>query len=76
MQKDAVEENTAITLTVNGETRRVRASTPRALLTELELQGDFFAIAVNRRVIPRARWNEAALQNGDSIEIVTPRQGG
>lgn len=76
MQKEAVQRNTAITLTVNGEKHIVRATTPRALLAELELEGDFFAIAVNRRVIRRTEWNEPSLQDGDSIEIVTPRQGG
>lgn len=76
MQKEAVRDKTAITLTVNGEARAVRAATPRELLAELELEGEFFAIAVNRRVIPRARWDEVSLKDGDSIEIVTPRQGG
>jgi sulfur carrier protein len=76
MQKTAVQEKTAITLTVNGERKSVRAATPRELLAELELEGEFFAIAVNRRVVAKARWNERALNDGDSVEIVTPRQGG
>jgi sulfur carrier protein len=76
MQKEAVQQNTAITLTVNGEKHTVHATTPRALLTELELEGNFFAIAINRRVIRRTEWDESSLQDGDSIEIVTPRQGG
>lgn len=76
MQKEAVQQNTAIALTVNGEQHIVRATTPRALLAELELEGDFFAIAVNRRVVRRAAWDEPLLRDGDSIEIVTPRQGG
>lgn len=76
MQKTAVQEKTAITLTVNGERKSVRATTPRELLAELELKGEFFAIAVNRHVVAKARWNEHVLANGDSVEIVTPRQGG
>jgi len=76
MQKAAVQDRTIIALTVNGERKVVRARAPRELLAELELEGEFFAIAVNRRVITKARWNEALLQDGDSIEIVTPRQGG
>jgi sulfur carrier protein len=75
MQKTAVKQN-SIALTINGDRKSVRASSPRELLAELELEGEFFAIAVNRRVIPRARWNEAILRDGDSVEIVTPRQGG
>jgi sulfur carrier protein len=76
MQKEAVRKETAITLTVNGERRSVHAATPRDLLAELELEGVFFAIAVNRRVVPRAQWDATRLQDGDSVEIVTPRQGG
>jgi sulfur carrier protein len=76
MQKAAVQNEAGIAMTVNGERKSVRARTLPELLAELELEGDFFAIAVNRRVVPRARWGEAELRNGDEIEIVTPRQGG
>ena len=76
MQKTAVQNKTTIALTINGERKDVRASTPRQLLAELELEGEFFAIAVNRQVITKARWGESVLRDGDSIEIVTPRQGG
>lgn len=76
MQKAAVQDKATIALAVNGERKDVRARTPRELLAELELEGEFFAIAVNRRVITKTRWNEAILNDGDSIEIVTPRQGG
>lgn len=76
MQKAALHEKTVIALTINGERKQVRAMTPRELLTELELEGEFFAIAVNRRVITRTRWDESILRDGDSVEIVTPRQGG
>jgi sulfur carrier protein len=75
MQKTALQEN-AIALTVNGERKEIRARTPRELLTELELEGEFFAIAVNRRVITKSRWDETTLNEGDNVEIVTPRQGG
>jgi len=76
MQNAAAPSSKTTTLTVNGERKSLRALTLRELLTELELEGEFFAIAVNRRVIGKARWNEPLLQDGDSVEIVTPRQGG
>lgn len=76
MQKSAAQEKTVIALTINGERKNVRALTPRELLMELELEGEFFAMAVNRRVIPKARWSESVLCDGDHVEIVTPRQGG
>jgi len=27
-------------------------------------------------VVPRARWSEIELKAGDTVEILTPRQGG
>lgn len=76
MQKTTVQNKIAIALTVNGERKQVRASSLRELVAELELEGEFFAIAVNRRVVSKARWSESVLRDGDSVEIVTPRQGG
>jgi sulfur carrier protein len=31
---------------------------------------------VNYDVLPKSRWAETPLNNGDEIEIITPRQGG
>ena len=61
---------------VNGEQREINASRVDALLSELEYEGTHFAIAVNYDVLPKSRWAETALQAGDEIEIITPRQGG
>jgi sulfur carrier protein len=61
---------------VNGEQREIASSRVDALLGELEYQGTHFAIALNYDVLPRSRWAETALKNGDEIEIITPRQGG
>ena len=63
-------------VTVNGEQREINASRVDALLSELEYQGTHFAIALNYDVLPRAKWAETPLRNGDEIEIITPRQGG
>ena len=61
---------------VNGERTEIAASDLRGLLGELDYAGTHVAIAVNYRVVPRARWAEIALNSGDQIEIITPRQGG
>jgi sulfur carrier protein len=63
-------------VTVNGEEREIAASHVDALLAELEYEGTHFAIAVNYDVLPRSRWAETPINNGDEIEIITPRQGG
>ncbi len=61
---------------VNGEAREIASARVDALLGELDYEGTHFAIALNFDVLPRSRWAETPLQNGDEIEIITPRQGG
>jgi sulfur carrier protein len=61
---------------INGEQREVASTRIDALLGELEYEGTHFAIAVNYDVLPKSRWAETSLKNGDEIEIITPRQGG
>ena len=63
-------------VTVNGEQREIASRSVAALLSELEYEGTHFAIAVNYDVLPKSRWAETALKNGDEIEIIAPRQGG
>jgi sulfur carrier protein len=61
---------------VNGEPREIASLSVEALLGELDYEGKHFAIALNYDVVPRSRWAATALQSGDEIEIITPRQGG
>lgn len=61
---------------VNGERTEIAATDLRGLVGELGYPGTHVAIAVNYQVVPRARWGETALNSGDQIEIITPRQGG
>ena len=63
-------------VTVNGEPREIVASSVDALLGELDYEGTHFAIALNFDVLPRSRWAQTPIKNGDEIEIITPRQGG
>jgi sulfur carrier protein len=61
---------------VNGEQKEISSMRVDALLSELEYEGTHFAIALNFDVVPKSRWAETPLNNGDEIEIITPRQGG
>jgi sulfur carrier protein len=61
---------------INGEQREISSTRLDALLGELEYEGTHFAIALNYDVLPKSRWADTALKNGDEIEIITPRQGG
>jgi len=63
-------------LIVNGKAMTITSMRVDALLRELEYEGTHYAVAVNYRVLPRARWNETELRDGDKVEILTPRQGG
>ena len=63
-------------LIVNGERRETEVRRIAGLLAELEFTGTQLAIAVNRGVVPRARWADIELNDGDAIEIISPRQGG
>jgi thiamine biosynthesis protein ThiS len=58
-------------LTINGETRILTpAATLSALLDQLGMKSDRVAIELNREIVPRDRWSETALQDGDRLEIV------
>jgi sulfur carrier protein len=61
---------------VNGERTEVAARDLVSLISEMDYEHTQLAIAVNQQVVPRARWRETALNTGDQIEIITPRQGG
>ena len=61
---------------INGEAREISSASVDALLGELDYEGTHFAIALNFDVVPRSRWAQTLLRNGDEIEIITPRQGG
>jgi sulfur carrier protein len=61
---------------VNGEAREIASARVDSLLSELDYEGTHFAIALNFDGLPRSRWAETTLNNGDEIEIITPRQGG
>jgi sulfur carrier protein len=64
-------------ITVNGEPQEVPAGETVATLVErLGLAGSACAAEVNRQLVPRARHAEQALQEGDSVEIVTLVGGG
>jgi len=63
-------------VTVNGQDTEVTARDLTGLLDEMEYEFTQLAIAVNYQVVPRTRWAQTALNAGDQIEIITPRQGG
>jgi sulfur carrier protein len=66
-----------MTLLVNGEEKTLEQ--PITLQEALRLWGYDglpVAIALNEEFLPRSRYHETALQDGDRIEILSPMQGG
>ena len=61
---------TAITVTVNGETRRTQATRLAALLAELELDPAKVAVERNGLIAPRSELGAQGLADGDVLEIV------
>ena len=61
-------------LTVNGQERQVDDDTTIADIVGARGRG--VAVAVNQEVVPRSGWQQAALQEGDHVEIVEVHQGG
>ena len=62
---------------VNGQTEQTTAPHLQALLLRrgLSLQSAF-ACAVNNQFVPRPRWTETSLAEGDRIDIIAPITGG
>lgn len=59
-----------LTLTVNGEPRRTAAATVAALVRELGLDPAKVAVEHNGEIAPRSTLEQAALAEGDVLEIV------
>ncbi len=63
-------------VTINGEEKNIAATHIESLLSELDYEGRHYAVAINHDVVPRARWAETPIRDGDAVEILSPRQGG
>ena len=67
----------AIRVTLNGAAREFSAAlTFTQLLDELALAGRRLAIERNGDIVPRSRFGEARLADGDRIEVVIAVGGG
>ena len=61
---------------VNGRPREVNAVTLDGLLRELGYEDQKVGTAVNQEFVRDKDRNGVVLQEGDAVEIVTPRHGG
>ena len=60
----------ALSIIVNGESRRTSAATIAQLVSELELKPEKVAVELNGAIVPRSTLAGAALADGDVLEIV------
>jgi len=61
---------------LNGEQKQVTAANVAELLCELGMENRMIAIERNMEVVPKSRYNETTLSNGDRIEVVHMIGGG
>ena len=57
-------------LIINGESQAFSADTLSALVDQLGMKPDRVAIELNREIVPRDRWLQTRLADGDRLEIV------
>ena len=66
-----------IEVNVNGATQRLAPDSDiAALLERLQLAGKRVAVEKNGEIVPRSRFAQTALANGDRLEIVVAVGGG
>lgn len=70
---ESQDEWASMIVTVNGESRDVPANSTVGTLAPNK-RG--VAVAVNREIVPRSRWGESRLTEGDRVEILEAAQGG
>jgi sulfur carrier protein len=66
-----------IQIIINGQSRRLSSAiTCEQLLADMALTGKRIAIERNGEIVPRGRYSETQLADGDNLEIVVAVGGG
>lgn len=65
-----------ISITINGEERRVASTNPEALLAELSLPAPLMLVEHNGKALHRSDWLSVPLADGDRIELMKVAAGG
>jgi sulfur carrier protein len=66
-----------VTFQLNGEAQQAEAPlSVRSLLERLELRTRRVAVAINKRVVPRSRFDEILVEDGDRVEVIHAVGGG
>ena len=66
-----------LNVTVNGENKQLPdGTTVEDLLAQMEVRREYLAVERNRSIVPRTEYEKTALEDGDTIEIVSLVGGG
>ena len=66
-----------IKVSVNGEIKELKENlNVKQLIEALEYKTKGFAVAINTTFVPIAKYEETIINNGDTIDILAPVQGG
>ncbi len=65
-----------IAIKVNGELQQTEAHLLSELVQKFSFNAPFYAVAINRTIIPRSEFETTPLKEGDEIEIVHAVGGG
>ncbi len=65
------DDGTDLEIVVNGEPRAARpGATVEAFLRDHDLEPDLVVVERNGEILPRGRYTDTALEEGDALEIV------
>ncbi len=65
-----------MTLTINGEPRDTESATVSEFLASISLPSQLVVVEHNGEIVPRDRYGEQPLRDGDILEVVQMMAGG
>jgi thiamine biosynthesis protein ThiS len=65
-----------ITIRFNGESKKIASSNLKEFLSELQINAEYLAVAINHQVIPSAESTTTVLNENDCVELIQPVCGG
>lgn len=66
----------AIAVSINGEPKMLSPCNLQTLVAEYNQNDTTVAVAVNNEFVSKSKYQETVIENGDTIDIVSPVGGG
>ena len=61
---------------INGELLEKDGKTVAEMLADMDIRGQRVAVEINEEIVPKARYDETILKDGDCVEVVRFVGGG